>query len=134
MYHAFEDGWGLESNSAESCWLHQTSIWDKLCWDAESSSSCKLSPKKDIFLRPSLFGGGTPPRIQIVPSYAGNRLRTALYCLWILCFCLLVWLHCSFCKRILSTLLAESVMIPEGFCYIWGSSATCSHLSTLKYY
>lgn len=72
LHHALENGWGLESNSVESWWFDQKSLWNQLHGDTESSSSCQLSFKEDLFLGPPLFRGRTTTGIQIVPSNAGN--------------------------------------------------------------
>lgn len=71
LHNALEDGWGMESNPVESCWFYQTSLWNQLCRNIAGSGSCKLPPEKDLFCWPPLFRGGTPTRIQTVPSDAG---------------------------------------------------------------
>lgn len=72
MYHAIEDGWGLESDSIESFRFNQEGIWNQLRRDIESAGTCKLSTQTDIFLGTPVLWGGTSTRIQVVSSYAGK--------------------------------------------------------------
>lgn len=103
LHNALEDGWGMESNPVESCWFYQTSLWNQLCRDIAGSGSCKLPPKKDLFCRPPLFRGGTPTRIQTVPSDAGiNQPPPQLlpiFCISVLTFTYLTSPLCSRCRN-----------------------------------
>lgn len=81
LHYALEIGWRMESNPAEPFWFDQASLWNQLCWNSSSSGSCKLQAKEDILFWPSVFRGGTPTRIQTLPSNAGERCSgLALIC------------------------------------------------------
>lgn len=90
LYHADALRRGLESDSVQSFWLHQTSLWYKLYRDTPCSDSRKLSNTSYLLFWSLIHWRWASTRVQAFPPYSerwwARKLLSLLRGLFILSY------------------------------------------------